>query len=52
MKRYEGTRQPLPVIELTFESESEHQIAVSYGLYISNMHLIVKPEFIKKKMLQ
>ena len=52
MKRFQRNSQPLRVIELTFESESAYQFAVSHGLYISNMHFKVERKITKTKLLQ
>ena len=52
MKCYGRNSQPLPLIELTFESESEYQIAVSHGIIILNMHFKVEPKNTKIRLIK
>ena len=44
VKRYQKDSQPFLVIDLTFDPDSEYQLGVSHGKYLSNMHFKVEPK--------
>ena len=52
MKTHETKCPTLPVLESTFESNSENLLAVSQGIYVSRMLLKIETKVTRMKLVQ